>query len=229
MGFYPALEGADRHRLQDIAEVELRIEKERDFRASMYKKYIRGLNIVDGLDTALSTASVGLTASGIGLDNDHSDACRHQHSSWSGCVWFARSQWKGFRPEASSKSYKTQSHRVLAESKLNSVAERISRPDRRQDFWWRVSSDVVWNWEVQSDERINTRPPETGCWFVRRCKKRAEPARERRGDVISPYEAVTRPSPIWKNWQINLNIKLICLIASIITYEKQVFLYDRRI
>ena len=45
------------------------MEKERDFRASlyMYKKYRRGFNIVDGIDTALATDSLVLAASGIGL------------------------------------------------------------------------------------------------------------------------------------------------------------------
>ena len=33
----------------------------------MYKKYRRGANFVDGLDTALSVTSVGLAATGIGL------------------------------------------------------------------------------------------------------------------------------------------------------------------
>ena len=48
-------------------EVRFRLEKERDFRASMYKKYRRGANVVDGIDTALSVTSVGLAASGVGL------------------------------------------------------------------------------------------------------------------------------------------------------------------
>ena len=65
MGLYPPLESADGYRLQHIAEVTFRLEKERDFRTSMYKKYRRGFNIVDGLDTALSTASVGLAASAL--------------------------------------------------------------------------------------------------------------------------------------------------------------------
>ena len=33
----------------------------------MYKKYRRGANVVDGLHTAFSVASVGLAASGVGL------------------------------------------------------------------------------------------------------------------------------------------------------------------
>ena len=67
MGLYSPFESADGHRLQHIAKVEFRLKKERDFGASVYKKYRRGFNILDGLDTALSTPSVGLAASGIGL------------------------------------------------------------------------------------------------------------------------------------------------------------------
>ena len=68
MGLYPPLEKTgDNHRLQHVAEIRSRLEKERDFRASLYKKYRRGANVVDGLDTALSVASAGLAASGVGV------------------------------------------------------------------------------------------------------------------------------------------------------------------
>ena len=59
MGLYPPLESGETHRLQPVAEVRVRLEKERDFRASMYKKYRRGANVADGIDTALSVTSVG--------------------------------------------------------------------------------------------------------------------------------------------------------------------------
>lgn len=58
MGFYPQLEMGDNHRLQHVAEVEFRLEKERDFTVSLYKK----VNVVDGLDTALSAARADLAA-----------------------------------------------------------------------------------------------------------------------------------------------------------------------
>ena len=48
-----------------MAEVRSRLEKERDFRASFYKKYQQGVNVVDELNTALSVASSGLAASGV--------------------------------------------------------------------------------------------------------------------------------------------------------------------
>ena len=67
MTLYPPLEKGETHRLQHVAEVRFRLEKERDFRASMYKKYRRETNVADGIDTALSVTSVGLAASGVGL------------------------------------------------------------------------------------------------------------------------------------------------------------------
>ena len=65
MTLYPPLESGDTHRLQHVAEVRFRLEKEGDFRASMYKKYRREVNVADGIDTAVT--SVGLAASGVGL------------------------------------------------------------------------------------------------------------------------------------------------------------------
>ena len=67
MTLYPPLESGETHRLQHVAEVRFRHEKERDSRASLYKKYRRGANFADGLDTALSVTSMGLAASGVGL------------------------------------------------------------------------------------------------------------------------------------------------------------------
>ena len=50
-----------------MAEVRFRLEKERDFRASMYKVYRRGANVADGLDNALSVTSMGFAAYCVGL------------------------------------------------------------------------------------------------------------------------------------------------------------------
>ena len=61
------LESGETRRLQHVAEVRFRLEKERDFRASMYKLYRHGANFVDGLDTVLSVTSLGLAATGVGL------------------------------------------------------------------------------------------------------------------------------------------------------------------
>ena len=104
-GLYPPLESGETHRLQHVAEVRFRLEKERDFRASMYKKYRRGANVVDGIDTALSVTSVGLAASGVGLLSTiiaAPVACRPWPSSRGDCV-FCWGRREIGRPEASSK------------------------------------------------------------------------------------------------------------------------------
>lgn len=67
MGIYPPLETGDNHRLQHMAEVRVCFEKERDFKTLMYKKYRCVANVVDGIVTICSMASVGLAASGDGL------------------------------------------------------------------------------------------------------------------------------------------------------------------
>ena len=67
MTLYPPLEEGETHRLQHVADLRFRLEKERDFRALMYKKYRRGAHVADGIHTALSVTSVGLAASGVGL------------------------------------------------------------------------------------------------------------------------------------------------------------------
>ena len=68
MGLYPPLETtAENHRLQHLAKVRARLEKERDFRASLYKKYRRGANVIDGFDTGLSVAGAAMAATGVGL------------------------------------------------------------------------------------------------------------------------------------------------------------------
>ena len=84
MGLYPPLESGEIHRLQHVAEVRFRLKRERDFRASMYKKYRRGANVADGIDAALAVTSVGLAASGVDNDDDFmfNDASTH----WVICV-----------------------------------------------------------------------------------------------------------------------------------------------
>lgn len=67
VSLYQLLEIAGSHRLQHIAELKFHLEKERGFSASVSKKYRRGDYILDGLETALSAASVDLAASGIGF------------------------------------------------------------------------------------------------------------------------------------------------------------------
>lgn len=127
MGLYPPLETGDNHRLQHIAEVKFRLEKERDFRASLSKKYKRGVNIVDGVDTALSVASVGLASTGIGLLSTiiaMPIAIGVQAGAVVCGLLGAGGKLIGRRLRVKAKKH--DQIRVLAESKLNSVADRIS-------------------------------------------------------------------------------------------------------
>ena len=64
---YPELptEDGQNYRLQKISEIEKQLIKERDARKALYKKYKRGINITDGVDTTLISA--GLVIAGVGL------------------------------------------------------------------------------------------------------------------------------------------------------------------
>ena len=128
MGLYPPLETTgDNHRLRHVAEVRSRLEKERDFRASLFKKYRRGANVADGLDTALTAASVGLAASGIGLLSTIIAvpvAVGLQAGAIVCGLLGAGGKFIGRRLGVKARKY--DQIRVLAVSKLNSIADRIS-------------------------------------------------------------------------------------------------------
>ena len=128
MSLYPPLESADGHRLQHIAEVKFRLEKERNFRVPLYKKYKRGVNIEDGIDTAFATASVGLAASGIGLLSTIIAvpiAIGIQAGAVVCGLLGAGGKLIGRKLQARAKKHNQ--IRVLAESKLNSVLGRIQK------------------------------------------------------------------------------------------------------
>ena len=128
MCLYPPLETTgDNHRLQHAAEVRSRLEKERDFRVSLYKRYQRGVNLVDGLDIALSVASAGLAASGFGLLTTiiaAPVAVGLQAGAIACGLLGAGGRFICRRLQA--KARKHDQIRVLAESKLNTIADRIS-------------------------------------------------------------------------------------------------------
>ena len=127
MGLYPPLETGDNHRLQHVAEVRSRLEQERDFRALLYKKYQRRANVVDRLDTALTAASVGLAASGIGLLSTIivvPVAVGLQAGAIVCGLLGAGGKLIGRRLQAKAKKHDEIC--VLAELKLNSIADHIS-------------------------------------------------------------------------------------------------------
>ena len=127
MTLYPPLESGETHHLQHVAEVIFRLEQERDFRASMYKKYRRGANDADRIDNALSATSVGLAASGVRLLSTIIAAPvaigLQAGAIVCGLLGGGR-KLVGRRFQA--KARKHNLIRGLAEAKLNTIADRIS-------------------------------------------------------------------------------------------------------
>ena len=127
MGLYPPLESGETHRPQNVAEMRFRLDEERNFRSSMYKKYRRGANVADGIDTALSVTSVGLAASGVRLLSTiiaAPVAIGLQAGAIVCALLGAGGTLVGRRLQA--KARKHDLNRGLAESKLNTIADRIS-------------------------------------------------------------------------------------------------------
>ena len=127
MGPYPPLETGENHRLQHVAEVRSCLEKEQDFRASLYKKIPAGGSMSSMEDTTLSVASLGLAASVIGLLSTIivvPVAVGLQAGAIVCGLLGAGRKFIGQRLGV--KARKHDQIRVLAESKLNTVADRIS-------------------------------------------------------------------------------------------------------
>ena len=168
MGLYPPLETTgDNHRLQHVAEVRSRLEKEQDFRASLYKKYRRGANVVDGLDTALSVASAGLAASGVGVLTTIIAAplaVGHQAGAIACGLLGAGGRFICRKLEA--KARKHGPIRVLDVSKLNSIADRISAvltDDKISEEEFRlILSEVDKYKQMKAEIRRGPRPKKTG-------------------------------------------------------------------
>jgi hypothetical protein len=123
----PPMDGGS-YRLQKISEIQKHLEQERDQRSTLYKKYRRGVNAVDGIDTAFMAASVGMGAVGVGLLvtiiaapivlglEVAALAC--------GLVGIAG---KFVSRRLLTKAKKHDEIRVLAEAKLNTISAHVSR------------------------------------------------------------------------------------------------------
>ena len=120
---YPELptEDGQNYRLQKISEIEKQLIKERDARKALYKKYKRGINITDGVDTTLISA--GVIMAGVGLTvplmlplEIIAIVC--------GCMGVCV---KLVRRKLMSKTQKHYEIKTLGESKLNSIKDLISK------------------------------------------------------------------------------------------------------
>ena len=146
MGLYPPLETTRDNRLQHVVEVRSRLEKERDFRASLYKKYRRGANVVDGLDIGFSVTGAAMAATGVRLLTTiiaAPVAIGLQAGAIACGLLGAGGRFICRRLEA--KARKHDQIRVLAISKLNSIADRISAAltdDISEEEFRRILSEV---------------------------------------------------------------------------------------
>ena len=120
---YPELpiEDGQNYRLQKISEIERTLINERDMRKSLYKKYKRGINITDGVDTGLISASVILASVGITVPimlplEIAAVVC----GGLGMCV-------KLIRRKLTTKTQKHCNVQTIAESKLNSIKDIVSK------------------------------------------------------------------------------------------------------
>ena len=119
---YPELPTEERqnYRLQKISEIEKQLITERDARKALYKKYKRGINITDGVDTVLISTSVIMAGVGLAVPvmlplETVAIVC--------GCMGVCV---KLLRCKLMSKTQKHYEIKTLGESKLNSIKGLIS-------------------------------------------------------------------------------------------------------
>ena len=120
---YPELlvEDGQNYRLQKISEIEQTLIKERDNRQSLYKKYKRSINAIDGIDTTLISWSVIMGGIGIAVPLMLPLEIVAVVCGVAGvCVKFIRSR-------LHLKAKRHDEIKMVAESKLNSVKDLISK------------------------------------------------------------------------------------------------------
>ena len=61
---FPSEDGQN-YRLQKISEIEKQLIRDRDARKALFKKFKRGVNLTDGVDTALISASDIMAGKGL--------------------------------------------------------------------------------------------------------------------------------------------------------------------
>ena len=115
------------YRLQEISRLRKHLEDEKDKRSQLYKKYRRGITAVDAADTALISASMGMGIGGVGLLTTviAAPVVLGLEIAALGCgLLGVAGKFIGHR--LSVKARKHDEVRVLAESKLNTIADHVS-------------------------------------------------------------------------------------------------------
>ena len=115
-------------RLQEISRLRKQLEDEKDRHSQLYKKYRRGINAVDAVDTALLSASVGMGIGGVDLLSTiiAAPVVLGLEVAALGCGLLSTAG-KFVRRRLSVKAKKHDEVMILAGSKLNSISDHVSR------------------------------------------------------------------------------------------------------
>ena len=120
--------GASAYRLQKINDVQRILEEERDKRETLSKKYHRSVKIIDGIDTVLVTVTMGLGVAGVGLLTTVIAAPAVLGMEVATLVTGLLSiAGKYSSRKLTLKAEKHEKVKVLAEAKLNTISDHISK------------------------------------------------------------------------------------------------------
>lgn len=119
---------AHAYRLQKIGEVQKELEAERDKRSTLSKKYHRSVKIIGGLDNVLVVSTMGLGVAGIGVLSTIIAApvaiAMEAAALGAGALSLIGTQ---VNKKLIHKAEKHEKIKVLAESKLNTISDHISK------------------------------------------------------------------------------------------------------
>lgn len=115
-------------RLTEISRLQKVLQKERADREALYKKYKRGINTVDWLDASFAIASMGLGAGGMTLIGGIITApIAIGLEVGAGIFGLAGLAGNYIRRKLTAKAKKHNDIKTLADSKLNTISDHISK------------------------------------------------------------------------------------------------------
>ena len=124
----PIQDGGKAYRLHKISEIQKTLEDERTKRETLSKKYHRGAKIVNNVDTVLVATSMGLGIAGAGLLSTVVAApvvlALEGVALGTGLLSIIGKQ---VNKNFGSKAEKHEKIKVLAEAKLNTISDHISK------------------------------------------------------------------------------------------------------
>ena len=129
---YPTLpsapESAHVYRLQKISEIQREIERERDKRMMLSKKYHRGVKVIDAVDDSLVVATMGLGGVGIAVLSTIVSApiaiAMEAGALVAGLLSMIGGQ---VNKKLATKAEKHEKIKTLADAKLNTISDHISK------------------------------------------------------------------------------------------------------